>query len=221
MPAHTTKTHVGQGARQALAAVRGQGNKEPSCSQTPRPGARHKSDLTCICSVSHEAVQRLQHCWWKSWIPVLGLRGCRLQRHHAVKSPSFTSDCIPVRTTFNRDKGISSRSFTHLLLPEPSVALSDLFLRAYLKPLGRACCAQKYQYWWDSFSGKLREESLHTKQLLRISQTSHTSSSQKRLLSSCPVHTTQFSALFPFTPWLFFCKAEQTAAWQHLAFHTG
>jgi len=51
-----------------------------------------------------------------------------MQKHRARKSRSPTSDCIPVRTTFDRDKGISCRPFTHLLKAKPSVALSDLLL---------------------------------------------------------------------------------------------
>lgn len=59
------------------------------------------------CSTADGKVEH-QHLSWE-----ITVKGCILQRHSAGKSPALTSDCIPVRTTFDRDKDISSRSSTH------------------------------------------------------------------------------------------------------------
>lgn len=138
-------------------------------------------------------------------------RGCRLQRHRAGRSPAPTSNRIPVRVMFNRDKGISSRSFPHSLMPEPLVALiSSLELiwtlwEQYAWP-------KSTWHQWDSLSRKLREDSLNTKQLLRIPQTSPVSF-QGWLLSLCPVHTTQFSAVFVYTLAIPVCSQQHGSIW--------
>lgn len=59
------------------------------------------------CSTADGRVEH-QHLGWE-----INVRGCILQRHSAGKSPALTSNCIPVRTAFNRNKDINNRLSTH------------------------------------------------------------------------------------------------------------